>query len=212
MLIHVPKMASKSLLHILLIINCLAVVKSFVFDACVSHHVNITSKPVIITSSHGEDNSREGQDNLSGCTLTLYVEEGNALSVAILNSSLSDTYSYMYFEDMNSSNSQCLKSYISTSLNSTPCNTLITYTTCKLHIRNTLVTITVKGVSVAVPRCLKSGDLSLPWLTLSDDNISPLPVCETSTYDYKIIHPGSRYYIIAIGSGEKNALENVYVT
>ena len=180
-------MTLKGTLHILLILNCLRIVKCSSLDACVLHHVNITSEPVTITSHNEVDNPRGRQAITNECTLDLYVQEGNALFVEILNSTQHDAYSYLYFEQLNSSNSQCLKRYTLTSLSSTPCKTFITYTACKVHIRNTLVTIKVKGISVAVPGCMESGSLSLPWLPWSDNNITPR--CEMSAYDYESFHP-----------------------
>ena len=132
-------MALKGPLYILLMINCLAIVKGFIIlNACLLHHVNITSEPVIISFSYAEEgDSTNIQDVKSGCTLDLYVQEGNAIFVEVLNSTSSDTYSYLYFEDLNSSDSECLQRYVLISLNSTPCNTLVAYKVSRLHIRNT---------------------------------------------------------------------------
>ena len=174
-------MAMKGPLHIIFIINCVTIVKCSTLNACLHlHHVNITSEPVMIKSSNGED-------IISGCTLDLYVQEGNVISVEILSSSSSDTYSYLYFEDLNNSDSQCLKRYISTSLNSTPCNTFVPYKTCRLHIQNTEIILKLKGVAIINSECTESGTLGSPWLPLSDNSI--IPRCQMSAYDSKITHP-----------------------
>ena len=128
-------MTLKPPLHVLLIINCMAIAKCATLDICFLHHVNITSEHVIITSSDRGGNLGDRQDIVSGCTLDLHLQEGNAISVEILSSSSSDTYSYLYFEDLNNSESQCLKRYILTSLNSIPCNTVVAYKACRLHIQ-----------------------------------------------------------------------------
>ena len=169
----------------------MAIVKCSTLDACFSHHVNITSEPVTLTSLNKEGSSRDRQDIISGCTLDLYVQEGNAISVEILSSSSSDTYSYLYFEDLNSSDRQCLKRYTLTSLNSTPCNTIVAYKACRLHLRNTVVTLKLKGVAVIISECTESGNLGPPWLPLPDSSI--IPRCQISAYDSKITPP-RRYF------------------
>ena len=178
-------MALKQLLHILLIINCMAIVKSSI-DACFLHHVNITSEPVIITSLDSKGSSRARQDIVSGCTLDLFVQEGNALSIEILISSSSDTYSYLYFEDLNNSDSQCLKKYILTSLNSIPCKTVIAYKACRLHLRKAQVTLKLKAVTTMISECTNSDNLGSQWLPLPDSSI--IPRCQMSAYDSKITH------------------------
>ena len=90
-------MALKGTLHILLILNCLPVVKCSSLDACVLHHVNITSESVTITSQNEVDNPRGRQANTNGCTLDLYVQEGNALFVEILNSTQHDCIFLLVF-------------------------------------------------------------------------------------------------------------------
>ena len=181
-------MVLKEPLHALLIIQCMAIGRCSTLDACFSHHVNITSEPVTITSLNREGSSRDRQDIISGCTLDLYVQEGNAISVEILSSSSSDIYSYSYFEDLNNSDSQCLKKYTLTFLTSTPCNTIVVYKACRLHLRNTLK---LKGVAVVISECTESSNLESPWLPLSDSSI--IPRCQMSAYDSKITHPGRRF-------------------
>ena len=183
-------MALKEPLHVLLIIQCMAIVKCSTLDACFSHHVNITSMPVTITSLNNEGISRDRQDIISGCTFDLYVQEGNAISVEILRSSASDIYSYVYFEDLNNSDSQCLKRYVLTSLNATPCNTIVAYKACRLHLRNSHVSLNLKGVAIVISECTGSSNLGSPWLPLSDRSI--IPRCQMSAYDSKITHPGRR--------------------
>ena len=70
-------MAMKGPLHTLFILNCMVIAKCSTFNACLLHHVNITSKPVIITSSSKED-------VIDDCVLDLYVQEENAIFVEIL--------------------------------------------------------------------------------------------------------------------------------
>ena len=190
-------MALKGPFRILLMIHSLAIANGSIRNACLLHHVNITSEPVIITSSIAEDNSRSRQNVISNCTLDLYVQEGNALFVEILNSTSSDTYSYLYFEDLNNSNSKCLKRYLLTSLSSTPCNTFVAYKPCRLHLRNTYVTLKLKGVDVVISECIESGNLMLPWIPLPDNSI--IPRCEMSTYDYEY-----RLTPVSYNSGYKN--------
>ena len=181
-------MALKGSLHILLIINCMAIVKCSVIDACFLQHVNITSEPVTITSTRREDR----QDIINGCTMDLYVQEGNALSIEILTATLSNTYSYLYFGDLNSSNSQCLKTYISITLNSIPCNTTLTaYTASRMYLRSAFVTLKLKGVNVAIQECPESRELVLPRLPFSDD--STISRCDVSAYDFEVILPASHW-------------------
>ena len=125
--------------------------------------------------------------------MDLYVQERNAISVDILSSSSSDTYSYLYFENLNTSNGQCLR-YLLTSLNSTPCNKLILCKPCRLHVRNTHITLNLKGVDGAIPRCIKSADSEMQWPLLSDNSM--FPECEMSAYDFQSIHPASRWIAI----------------
>ena len=173
-------MAMKRTLHILLIINCLAIVKCSTLNACALHHVNITSEPVTIAFSNGED-------IIDSCTLDLNIQEGNAISVEIVNSKSSDTYSYLYFEELNNSDGQCLKKYTLISLNSTPCNAFVAYKACRLHLRSAVVTLKLTGVAVTNSQCNEFSNLVSPWLPLSDSSI--IPRCQMSAYDSKITHP-----------------------